>query len=472
MVDLALKILLDDKARFPDHGIGASRSRWRLVYVQVGLFVGLLAQRVGPRLTGWTPISGSPPATRPNVDFGNPFPETYGLARPARSPAWSGADKPDRLVRLRRPAPAGRKESAVIYGLRDFTRWNLPWNVMEGNPADLRRGRYVFLDDSAHGADSGPFAVGEHREFLRTPAQGDRSHERGAFLHDQPDRVSRLPDREVALAPASSTAAPPTIVAKLAPGGRYGDRRGGDQEAGCPSTDVPQPAPSGQDFSPRLLGREHRPGADDVPDRLARLPGRRDRGGADALLRQPPSISPSSPRVKAIGGPRPATIYGVILEQASIARVPRPTCWAPGRPLALVPVLGRIDIAAGRQPPRHAALIFLGTLGLLPGPPRPGRSAGSPRSTRRSCSGGESIHSHRIPFPQEKVSLRLAVLVADDVRKVYYDTAEEVTVAQGGFSLALEAGEIVALEGPSGSGKTTLLSILGCLLTPTVWPVW
>jgi putative ABC transport system ATP-binding protein len=33
--------------------------------------------------------------------------------------------------------------------------------------------------------------------------------------------------------------------------------------------------------------------------------------------------------------------------------------------------------------------------------------------------------------------------------------------------MALEPGEIVALEGPSGSGKTTLLQILGCILSPS-----
>jgi len=55
---------------------------------------------------------------------------------------------------------------------------------------------------------------------------------------------------------------------------------------------------------------------------------------------------------------------------------------------------------------------------------------------------------------------------ATDVTKIFQEGRERVEVLKG-VSLAIEPGEVVALEGPSGSGKTTFLSILGCILTAT-----
>jgi putative ABC transport system permease protein len=60
--------------------------------------------------------------------------------------------------------PSGAEEGTMIYALEDFERWKLPWKVVEGDPTDLRRGRYFFMDNSSV-KRFGPFSVGEYREI-------------------------------------------------------------------------------------------------------------------------------------------------------------------------------------------------------------------------------------------------------------------------------------------------------------------
>jgi putative ABC transport system permease protein len=160
MIDLALKMMLDEKARFAATVLGVGFAA-ALVLVQVGLFFGLLENasitidRLGADL--WVTARNAP-----NVDFGNPFPESYvervrsvpGVARADNLIVWYA------IVSL----PTRAKESVVYYGLDDFPGWHFPWAVESGDPADLRRGRNVLLDASAE-RRFGDFSIGDYREF-------------------------------------------------------------------------------------------------------------------------------------------------------------------------------------------------------------------------------------------------------------------------------------------------------------------
>lgn len=161
MVDLARRNLLHDKLRFAITIAGVAFAV-TLVFVQVGLFIGLLdnstitIEKIPADL--WITSRNTP-----NIDFAHTFPES----RLQRVRSIPGVLRADNLIVwfMQVDLPNGAQEASVVYALEDFQRWNFPWNVLEGDRSDLHRGPYVFLDESA-AKRFGPFAVGEYREYL------------------------------------------------------------------------------------------------------------------------------------------------------------------------------------------------------------------------------------------------------------------------------------------------------------------
>ena len=160
MVDLARKILLHDKTRFAVTVMGVAFAV-ALVFVQVGLFEGLISN-ASVTIEQSAADLWITARNAPNVDLASTFPETY-VQRVRSVPGVARAD--NLIVWVVRVAlPTGATEDAVVYGLEDCVRWRLPWQVEAGDPRDLKRGKYVFLDDSAR-KRFGAYAVGDYREF-------------------------------------------------------------------------------------------------------------------------------------------------------------------------------------------------------------------------------------------------------------------------------------------------------------------
>ncbi len=161
MPNLAVKNLLHDKLRSTMTIAGVAFAV-TLVFVQVGLFMGILdnASITIEHLQAdlWVTSRNTP-----NVDFAHGFPET--LVQRVRS--VPGVERADNLLIqfLNLTLPNGAEEGMLVYGLEDFTRWGMPWKIESGNLADLRRGAYMFLDASAE-RRFGKFAVGDYREVM------------------------------------------------------------------------------------------------------------------------------------------------------------------------------------------------------------------------------------------------------------------------------------------------------------------
>ena len=161
MVDLATKSLLHDKLRFLITVVGVAFAV-TLVFVQVGLFLGLMdnasvtIEHIDADL--WVTSHNTA-----NVDFAHTFPETYVK----RVRAIPGVARADNLIVwfMNIALPNGAVEGTEVYALEDFGKWNMPWNLAEGNLSDLRRGNYFVLDSSAM-KRWGTFRVGDYREIL------------------------------------------------------------------------------------------------------------------------------------------------------------------------------------------------------------------------------------------------------------------------------------------------------------------
>lgn len=160
MVSLARKNLFHDRLRFVITVSGVAFAV-TLVFVQVGLFLGILdnASITIEKLDAdlWVTSKNTP-----NVDFAQTFSDN-SLQRVRSIP---GVAKADNLIVwfMTIALPSGAQEGTLVYALSDFKAWGLPWKVLEGNLEDLRRGAFMFLDQSA-ARRWGSFAVGDFREI-------------------------------------------------------------------------------------------------------------------------------------------------------------------------------------------------------------------------------------------------------------------------------------------------------------------
>jgi putative ABC transport system permease protein len=163
MVDLGLRMLLHDRTRFLITVSGVAFAV-ALVLSQVGLFNGLIDNAALTVRHASADLWVTSRNTA-NVDF----PQTYPESTVDRIRSVAGVARADNLIVtfLNLALPTGAQESTIVYALKDFKAWNLPWSLKEGDVEDLRRGRFLIMDEKAQ-RRFGAFRTGDYREVLET----------------------------------------------------------------------------------------------------------------------------------------------------------------------------------------------------------------------------------------------------------------------------------------------------------------
>lgn len=161
MIHLGRKILLHDKLRFLITVSGIAFAVM-LVLTQVGLFRGILGTASVSIESADADLWITSHNTA-NVDFSGTFSRHY-LQRVRSAP---GVARADNLIvwYVRVRLPTGASEGLMLYAMEDQAGWRLPWDVITGDPRDLRRGDYLFLDVSGR-KRFGDFEVGDYREIV------------------------------------------------------------------------------------------------------------------------------------------------------------------------------------------------------------------------------------------------------------------------------------------------------------------
>ena len=226
------RFTLDDRTRFLTtvSGVGFAVM---LVFVQVGLFLGLLenASITIDRIDADLWVTAQEHAER---RLRQPVPRDLRPARPV-GPRRGAGRQPDRLVRDGRPAERGQGVDARLRpgGLPALEP---PLERRRGRPARPPPRPFRACSTTRPRGGSAPFAVGDHREFLGHRLKIIGRTARGPLVHDQPDRVPRLPARPVAGRPQELQRPDDLHPRQARPGRRPGGGPGRRSAAGCRTT--------------------------------------------------------------------------------------------------------------------------------------------------------------------------------------------------------------------------------------------